>query len=208
LYTAHVRLIFWGKEWASANAPTSKNTVIGDVDTILAGPYLEGLVQYGVYQVHVDRIIDLSLEDPPNPIGDDDAGDRVKKLIDDGVLPQPDEETTPAISVVFLPSTVNNKTLTLPPNKIGRHSSYLHFDNFWFSSIYVAWVGNDGTRDFISADFSHELVETLTDPEGDGWQVEPRSRFTWNEIGDVCNSTMSLNGVTVSSYGPILTTPA
>jgi hypothetical protein len=199
LYTAQLRLIFWGKEWASSAPPASMTTVINDVETILAGPYLEGLQQYAVSHVHVDRVIDLSLEDPPNPIGEDDAGDRVKQMIDDGVVPHPDEETTPAVYVVFLPSKVKHKTLSLPPEG-GRHSSYLDWNNFWFSSIYVAWVGNDGTRDSISATFSHELVETLTDPEGDGWQVEPRSRFNWNEICDVCASGFRLNGVVVASY--------
>ena len=40
----------------------------------------------------------------------------------------------------------------------------------------------------------------MTDPDGGGWQIEPRSRFNWNEICDVCNGVVDLNGVAVSTY--------
>ena len=56
------------------------------------------------------------------------------------------------------------------------------------------------SRASISSIFSHELVEALTDPEGDGIQVNPRNGSAWNEVADVCFSTGILNGVTVQSY--------
>jgi hypothetical protein len=198
LYTAKLRLIFWGKEWASSAPPVTMTSVISDVQTILAGPYLAGLQQYGVSHVYLDRIFDHSLEDPPNPFGEDDAGDRVKQMIDDGVVPHPDEENIPVVYMVFLPSELNHTPLSIP--EAGRHSAYLDFNNLWFSSLYVGWVGNDGHLGTITGTFSHELVEALTDPEGDGWQVEPRSRFNWHEIADVCASGILLNGVVMASY--------
>src|SRR5205085_12136517 len=64
---------------------------------------------------------------------------------------------------------------------------------------HIAWVAF-GSRAFISSVFSHEVVEALTDPEGDGVQVNPTNPSSWNEIGDVCRTTGLVNGVTVQSY--------
>jgi len=62
------------------------------------------------------------------------------------------------------------------------------------------WV-KFNTRGEMSSTFSHELVEIITDPDGDGIQLEPASSTDWNEIGDVCNDNNGiLNGVTVQSY--------
>jgi len=209
LYSAQLRLVFWGREWASASAPVPMTSVIADVQSIVAGPYLLGLQQYAVSRVWVDRIIDLTDEDPPhNPfhgsgvLSQNDAEARIGQLISDGKVPEPDEDTTPAVYVVFLPSSVAGTSLGLPPDIVGDHTRLLQIDpdDFWYSDVPVAWVSNDGDRGDVSATFSHELVEALTDPYGDGWQVEPTSRFNWHEIADVCQSTYLLNGVVVSSY--------
>ena len=200
LYRAQLRVIFWGKEWASATPPVTMGEVINDVESVLAGPYLDGLDQYGISGAFVDRVHKLTNEDPPNPFGLDDAGDRVKDLIGDGTFPEPIQDNLPSVYAVFLPSKVAGKSVSTP--EAGYHSNYLNFDwgDFDISYVHVAWAGNDGTRQGISSNFTHELVETLTDPDGSGWQVDPRSSFNWNEICDVCQSTAVLNGVTVSSY--------
>jgi hypothetical protein len=52
----------------------------------------------------------------------------------------------------------------------------------------------------MSLTFSHELVEALTDPEGNGIQVNPTNPTNWNEICDVCATPGIVNGVTVQSY--------
>jgi hypothetical protein len=202
LYTARLRLIFWGKEWSSGSSPVQMGTIVGDVQSIVAGPYLDALEQYGVSGASVDRIIFLTDEDPPNPFSSGDGETRVADLIGNGTVPQPDDEIVPALYVIFLPSTVAGKTLGLPTGINGEHTRLLSidWDHFVVNSVPVAWIGNDGTVDTITQVFSHELVEALTDPEGDGWQVEPRGRFDWNEIADVCASTFRLNGVVVASY--------
>ncbi len=199
LYTAQVRVVFWGQEWVSGSAPVSMFEVMADVQSILGGPYLAGLEQYGVSGAYLDRIILLTNEDPPNPFDKDDAADRVGRLMDDGVVPEPDEDNPPALYAVFLPNRVNGMLVDLQGLQ-GFHNTETQLDNWWFHDGFVAWTGNNGTRRFISSTFSHELVETLTDPDGGGWQIEPRSRFNWNEICDVCNGVVDLNGVTVSTY--------
>jgi len=54
--------------------------------------------------------------------------------------------------------------------------------------------------DLITSVFSHELAESVSDPDGDGTQVNPRNSSNWNEICDVCCSSYRLNGVLVQSY--------
>ncbi len=201
LYNASLRVVFWGREWGLANPPVTVSKVLNDVQSIITGPYLDGLQQYGVSKPRLVQTVVLDSEDPPNPFDKDDAGNRIKDLIGDGVFPEPVDDNE-GVYAVFLPSMVGGKALTLPPDMVGYHSNYLNFDwgDFDFSYVHVAWAGNDGTPDTISSNFSHELVEALTDPDGSGWQVDPRSSFNWNEICDVCASAMKLNGVLVSSY--------
>jgi hypothetical protein len=111
-----------------------------------------------------------------------------------GVVPEPDDDNPPALYAVFQPNRVNGNRVDLQGLQ-GFHNTETQLDNRWFHDGFVAWTGNNGTRQFISSTFSHELVEALTDPDGGGWQIEPRSRFNWNEICDVCNGVADLNGV-------------
>jgi hypothetical protein len=176
--------------------------VVGAVESIVGGPYLAALQQYGVSHARVDRIIDLTGDDPPNPYSSGDGEDRVARLIDDGNVPEPDQDIEPALYVIFLPSAIGGTTLLGPSGVLGEHSRLLKadWDDFWYDSVPVAWVSNSGSLTSITQIFSHELVEALTDPDGGGWQIDPRSMFDWNEIADVCSSTYLLDGVSVSSY--------
>jgi len=103
LYQAILRVIFWGKEWVSPAPPVTMGEVLNDVESVLAGPYLLGLEQYGISSVSLDRILNLTNEDPPNPFDADAAGDRVKNLIGDGVFPEPIQDNFPAVYAVFYP---------------------------------------------------------------------------------------------------------
>jgi Protein of unknown function (DUF3892) len=191
LYTAQLRLIFWGLEWA-ANPPASMADVASDVQTILAGPYLLSLLQYGVSGATLDRVIDLSHEDPPNPVGDDNILDLAGRLIDQGVVPEPDQDLVPAVYAIFLPAHVQGNPLTHPVAR-GAHGfvSNIDWDDFNYAYVPVMWIGNEGTCNGITQVFSHELVETLTDPEGDSWLIEPRDRNPPQEIADVCKTVQS-----------------
>jgi hypothetical protein len=202
LFAAQVRVIFWGKEWQSSAPPLSMAAVTSDVQTILDSSYLDGLEQYAISSVNLGAVIQATDEDPPNPVSTDDVGDLVSRLIDNGRIPQADDDTVPAINMVFLPSQVEGTTLTVPPGLAGEHAEMGKFDwgNLVETDVYFGWVSNNGTRGNASYFFSHELVEALTDPDGSGWQVEPRNGTSWHEICDVCGSAMMLNGVRVTSY--------
>jgi hypothetical protein len=64
---------------------------------------------------------------------------------------------------------------------------------------HFAWVQYGGL-DAMTTVFSHELAEAVTDPEGNAIQIAPASSTNWNEIGDVCSSTLNVDGVVVQSY--------
>jgi hypothetical protein len=204
LSSVQLRLVFWGTEWAGAGASVPMSQVAADVKGIVSSPYLDAAKQYGVVSAIVDRVVDLSGEDPPNPVTAGNVGNRVLKLIDDEVVPEPDDDFETAYYIVFLPARVAGAPLATPPGALGAHS-FATWSDFDFpadvdnDSVFFAWISNQ-TRAGISTTVSHELVEAMTDPTGNTWQVNPSNPTSWNEIGDVCRSTTVLNGVTVQSY--------
>jgi hypothetical protein len=85
---------------------------------------------------------------------------------------------------------------------IGEHSCASN-DNS--AKMHFAWLTNNGHIDFITQIFSHELVESCTDPEGDGFLGNPGTCSfdddSWCEIGDVCEGIFeTVNGVSVQAY--------
>jgi hypothetical protein len=82
--------------------------------------------------------------------------------------------------------------LQLPPPTVGDHSSD--------GSIYYSFQLY-GPLNFVTRTFSHELVEAMSDPDGNAWQVNPTNSTNWNEICDVCgNSGTLVNGVFAAAY--------
>ena len=43
-----VQLIFWGSAWNQPSTTPSAGTILGSVQTILGGPWMSGLRQYGI----------------------------------------------------------------------------------------------------------------------------------------------------------------
>jgi hypothetical protein len=187
-----VHLIFWGAAWNQAATIPSAGTVAGAVQSILRGPWMSGLRQYGVRRCSLGSAIILTNPGPPASYKDSDVMDIVWALIDDGKFPEPDEPGGRNIYVVFMPPGT-----TYGPGGIrGKHvvaSDYdfpADYDNAW-----VAFVVTN-TLDQITSTFCHELAETCTDPESDAWTVTGNQ-----EIGDVCNFVDArVGGILLESY--------
>lgn len=202
LRNAVVNLIFWGDAWQTNPAPTpSLSQVVSDAAAIMAGPYQLRVSQYGATAARMGTVfVSVPGNNPPSSYQTSDVSSLITDSIESGALPEPDEETTDVLHVVFMPPGT-----TAPPNLGGLHTYALYSDyDFPFDidindRSHFAWVAF-GSRANISSVFSHELVEALTDPEGDGIQVNPTNATNWNEIGDVCSSRGTVNGVTVQSY--------
>lgn len=202
LRNAVVNLIFWGDAWQASPGPNpSLSQVVSDCASILAGPYQVRVAQYGATAARLGTVfVSVPGFNPRTNFQTSDVAKLVTDAIEGGALPEPDEEVTDVLHLVFMPPGTNP-----PPNLGGLHTYALYSDyDFPFDldinqRSHIAWVAF-GSRAFISSVFSHELVEALTDPEGDGVQVDPTNATNWNEIGDVCSTRGTVNGVTVQSY--------
>jgi hypothetical protein len=93
-----------------------------------------------------------------------------------------------------MPTGVNSSNTSF----IGEHTYYTRSGQ----RIHFAWVTNAGNLSSLTRIISHELVESATDPEGSAFLgvAGTCSQGGWCEIGDVCSSTSTLDGVTVQSY--------
>jgi len=191
-----LQLLFWGSSWAGTPSPGVSN-VISAVNSILEGPYMKSLRQYGVSQGSLTGAWIITSPDPPNPFSDDDAHRIISDLIDQGSFPEPDDPGGRNLYMLILPANVSSDQKGV----IGEHLYDSDYDfPFDFDKAWFGWVTHDGTLDSLTATFSHELAEACSDPEGDGIQINPTSSTNWNEICDVCCSTARLEGILVQSY--------
>ena len=209
-----VYLIFWGSAWLATPQPVPYSAdIIIAVSNILNSPYLSKVDQYDnrLHYGHPSEHGSLagttfvssaagpagsqSPADPPNPFPDNAVTLLVTNLIANRTLPNPDDEPN-ALYVVIMPKGVSSATTGFA----GEHfsSSISPYSN----QAHIAWVTNNGTLSSVTTIFSHELVESVTDPEGTAVTGVPGtcSQTGWCEIGDICNATGTINGVVVQSY--------
>jgi hypothetical protein len=169
-------VLFYGSAW-------NTDTVSPDAYTLLKGFG----VGSGAVLTGESRII---ANDPPNPFSPDDGADVVSSAID-GYFSKLDPREQPNMYSVILPPGVAFRSDEAADS--GYHTNT--------DGNYYAVVLN-GSIDQMTNTFTHEFVETATDPNGDGWQVNPRSDGPWNEICDICESApiTYIGGVAVAAY--------
>ncbi len=202
---AHLELVFWGTAWQSISGPSAAD-VVNAVTTLLGSPYLLGLAQYGFQDAAVRGSTIVTSPAPPVNYSTDDPMNLVWSLIDDGKFPEPDDTGGRILYIVFMPPGTNPPAIpnaNPPANALGAHSDPSDYD--FPADVERAWAGfvSYGTLDYMTTVFSHEFVESVTDPEPNGgpaWLMS-RSIGGGNEIGDACNNTIDyLNGVMVQAY--------
>jgi Protein of unknown function (DUF3892) len=188
-----VYFLFWGSAWKTATTPSMQD-LVNDFASILASPYLLALSQYG----SPGQLGSASFGgawwfhggiEPRDNFLDSDISAFTTESIDFNGIPFPQF----ALYMVLLPPGIR----PLDKSHDGNHSFILDISLDW---VNFAWV-QYASRPEITAVFTHELVEAMTDPHGYGVQVNPSDLVNWNEIGDVCEGcTDTLNGVTVQAY--------
>jgi hypothetical protein len=191
-----VQLIFWGSAWNQSATSPSAGAILGSIQTILRGPWMAGLRQYGVRRCNLRGAIVVTGPAPPGGFGDSDVEDMVWALIDDNKFPEPDEPGGRIIYMVFMPPGTTYTDPTPPGGIRGKHLDSTDFDPPFDRDH--AWIGFvlTNTIDQITATFCHELAETCTDPESDAWTVTGNQ-----EIGDVCNGVdPSIGGIVYEAY--------
>jgi hypothetical protein len=207
LPNAQIELVFWGSGWTRPLAATVQN----DINSIIAGPYLGSLSQYG--PIRSPAIVGASFVNDPAPASvtsPDAVNTMLQDSLTNGAIPPPNTD----------PITGNPNTLYMvltQPGTTGQDDSTgqgiggsHHFDTFNGTKFYFGWAINPDVNTLTNK-FSHELVEALTDPEGNATTLDdpinqpdpvPDPGPDGNDL-ELCDGqqfTYRLNGVEVESY--------
>lgn len=216
LTNVHVVLIFWGKQWAGNPNPLAAQ-VTANVTGLLAGPYMSYLVQYGVHRGSLWGTKFFTNGDPPNPFTTQNVANFIIDQLDADNLPEPDSDW-PLFYCVIMPSNVAfaglnppDPVLPLPAGTLSRvvgANAAIIWNDYDLGDVdndpaHYAWIGSDGTANYITEILSHELVETCTDPNGGNGivQVSPPPQGNAAQIGDPCTQWCdTVRGVRVQAY--------
>ena len=196
-----IKPVFWGSQWFRPSTP-SAGEILWAIQSILLGPFMSGLGQYGVGNGMLDPnpVFIGFAGDPPQNFKQEDIETMLLSVFQSGQLPDP--STNPQLlPCVFTPvDIVSNDSEFL-----GYHTSMQFLGN----GVPYLWVQNIGILDFITAVFSHELAESCTNPFGDGVFGNPGTCGPQSgqcEICDYCygptsgRGSGSLGGINVSAY--------
>lgn len=132
--------------------------LVGDED------YLPGPIHVGSKSIRrrrqgsiLSEIFVSLTNDPPNPLGQHDIESMLtsQTVLPDGRLLNPERDSQ-LLCCVFTPPGF--KSTEEEAN--GYHTFFLSNGG----AVPYAWISNDGTLDFISSVYSHELAEACTDP--------------------------------------------
>ena len=188
IITGHVALLFYGSAWQDETLNPNAGTIVNAARTILASPYCSLLLDYECNGAHNNTAWNRIINNPPgNPFDGGDCAGVADDLIDNFYSGFP-TYNRPNFFAFFLPPGVSLEQGGIN----GAHSIDGTTRYSW--QLY-------GSLDSITTTFSHELVEAMTDPDGEGWQVDPRDDSNWNEICDVCgNQSARINGVSAAAY--------
>jgi hypothetical protein len=191
-------LVFWGPAWHTTTASPSVGQVTDAVVNILTGPYMSSLSQYrnigsGFLQasIVVDEAVASAPATPPNNFSDSDVQNLLEQMIYAAMMPGPEVDSNLLYMVMFPPGPARGGTL-------GEHT-YFDLNG---TNLHYGWVTNNGGNlASLTWVFSHELVESVTDPEGTAITGTGCNQTGWCEIGDVCTGNNAvINGVTVQRY--------
>src|SRR5262249_50663254 len=149
--------------WAGSPRP-SRDEVTSAVVRILFGPFMSGLGQYrGIGGGRLAATATVTSPDPPAPFSRADVRTMLQNQLTANALPPPTNDNQ-FLFAVIMPSGLQ----TSEKDAIGQHHSFTQFG----LKIPFAWVMNDGTLNYVSSVFSHELVEACTDPQLDSFTVQ------------------------------------
>lgn len=200
-----VQVIYWGSWWNSPDGIARQDFITDGVQRLLSSVYFSWLGQYGIFHAPVFRGAIVTTAPEP-PVSATFSGltnsvvDLIKALLDDDVFPDPDDGPRFCF-IVVMPDTFNLTDPTFVGAHKGSYDSDGPFDrdHFW-----VGWVRQQpGDPDETMRILCHELLESMVDPEGNGWrwQPEPVAPDPKTELCDGSESqTAFVNGVKVQAY--------
>src|SRR4051812_46585772 len=173
-----VALVYWGSGWNGTQNPSSLD-VIGGAGAIVTGPYLRDLSAYGhsfgngaIFNAYF-----ITNSSPATNFIGADVQAMLTTNVNNNTLPRPTVDANLLYVVVPQAGSIG------PGAGQGSHT---FFTDNQSHKCHFAWVTNPGGGDLDSITYamSHEIVESMTDPEGTAIQVDPRNATSWNEISD------------------------
>jgi len=203
--------IFWGS--AYVNNPSTQANLTQMFTDLVTGPFMNGLVQYGVYDAKMHSPIVINDTNPPTSITYTDSkgnlvDDITKKLISwikAGTVPAPPSPTDNNTLYMILPPTETTFFINNGKNDpIGNGVQGFHNEGrtnpagppvYYWSIVKTNDTGHDpSTLAFVngvSKTSCHEIVEQCADING-----------SWGEVGDSpCNDILvTYRGWTVQPY--------
>ncbi len=196
----HVELIFWGANWTTLGNQAFAGQIQSAVDNILASHYVGRLALYrnSIGQGFRADTFTITDSSPGSIFSIVDVDNLLQSELANGNIPnEPANDPIYLYFVVPQPGSISVESL-------GAHSfdTFNDTDDNLSSTFYYAWTPDDGTLDTVSSSLSHQLVDSITDPEGTAIQVNPTNPNSWNEIADNGASVFlyRLSGIQVQSY--------
>jgi hypothetical protein len=193
LSAAQVYLIYWGSSWSpGVSGSPSSDEITSAIQTVVASSYLAGLAQYrNIGPAVIRGSLVVTSSEPPSEFTDDDIAAFLDAQFDAGALPAANDQ---ALYFITIPAGAR----FAESGRFGAHSYYERAGQ----PIWYAWTAGALTVNFATLIMTHELVEAITDPDGDAFQGVPGtcSEPGWCEIADICLTDRVLDGVMVNSY--------
>ncbi len=205
LSSAQVRVVFWGTGWNSSGGLALRGQVINSINSLTApsGTYFASTApgaDLGQYRPGgtgsrpvIDNFFATSNFSPGATFTANDVLNMLRNTSPFNtqpnfyyyVIPDPSSDPSPSCGCAA------EHTF----GTIGSTTTH-----FGFSRNLP--LGTAGQLDDLTILYSHEMVESITDPEGTALQVNPRNPNAWNEIAD--NEAQlygyRLNGVWTQAY--------
>ena len=197
LHAAQIHLLYWGSAWTAtgASSPTP-DQITAAFRSVVTGSYLAGLAEYrGIRPAVLRGSTVVTTSQPHGGFGDEDVSDFLDAQLDAGVVPAPDLDNQ-TLYIVVVPVGVS----------AGGDSSAFVGEHYYYARhgqrIPFAWTADSGSLAAATWIMSHELVESLTDPQGSAilGVAGTCHQSGWCEIADICPDTAVVNGVAVDPY--------
>jgi Ca2+-binding RTX toxin-like protein len=131
--------------------------------------------------------------DPPDGFTKSNLDHVLTNAIDNLGLSEEDAVPNGGFYLIFTPPDINSAS-----GAAAFHTSTTDFDfPFDFDTWHYAWIGNFHSQDYITNSISHEVMEALTDPNGDGIHVHPGDEIS---DGEALNYAALIGGYEVASF--------
>ncbi|MEI8195900.1 MAG: hypothetical protein WCI73_08330, partial [Phycisphaerae bacterium] len=199
--TPHVILMFWGANWTNGTSTPQYLTIINALADIFGSAYTDDLTTYRSGFGHASISFTYLFGDtsPGANFTNANVQTFVTNEIQAQNVPLPKNDSN------YLYMVITQNGSTDPTEGLNGEHSYgsdTQASSPDTTRFHYAWTANNGTLDFVTNTLSHELVEAMTDPEGNAIQVNPRNTSAWSEVSDSTaqNYSARLDGYQVQSY--------